>query len=358
MTMPLPRGPALSPRTGDRAPATYGVTFENSFYSLDAQAGRPAAVILVGGSPFAAAARRLAAFQARASDFATLESDVIALVDMQSPHVRDFGETNSPDIRKVFCEADTFERWGFDVARSDVFILDRASRIVATVDAADPAATDQALDAVRALPREAARDVALPAPLLMTPSVFSAEFCRELIAHFESGAHAFGGMASIDASGRSIHKIDEQKKHRHDLVLGPRDPMLQRVLTGIILRCLPEVRKAFHVDASHTDRILIARYDERGGYFRRHRDNTAPSVAFRQFALSVNLNDDYEGGHLMFPEYNSHRYRPRAGDGIVFSCSLLHEATPVTRGERYVLLTFLHNSEAQAQWLEEAKIHP
>ena len=75
-------------------------------------------------------------------------------------------------------------------------------------------------------------------------------------------------------------------------------------------------------------------------------------MAFRQFALSINLNDDYEGGYLQFPEYNLRRYRPRAGSGVAFSCSLLHEATPVSRGRRYCALTFLHDSAAQALWLE------
>jgi len=135
-------------------------------------------------------------------------------------------------------------------------------------------------------------------------------------------------------------------------VLGPRDPFLSPVMAGILMRCLPEMRRAFHIDIRHTDRILLARYDESGGYFRRHRDNSAPSVAFRQFALSINLNDDYEGGHVLFPEYNSRRYRPRAGSGVVFSCSLLHEAAAVTRGRRYCVLTFLHDSAAQALWLE------
>ena len=65
---------------------------------------------------------------------------------------------------------------------------------------------------------------------------------------------------------------------------------------------------------AHTDRLLLARYDF-GGFFLRHRDNSAPGVEFRQFALSVNLNDDYDGGHVTFPEYNSRRYRPPAGGG-------------------------------------------
>jgi predicted 2-oxoglutarate/Fe(II)-dependent dioxygenase YbiX len=45
---------------------------------------------------------------------------------------------------------------------------------------------------------------------------------------------------------------------------------------------------------------------------------------------------------------NDHRYHPAVGEGIVFSASLLHEATPVTLGRRYVLLTFLHDARAEA----------
>jgi predicted 2-oxoglutarate/Fe(II)-dependent dioxygenase YbiX len=191
----------------------------------------------------------------------------------------------------------------------------------------------------------------LPAPVLHVPGVFSPAFCGELIAHFEASPHQVGGMASVDAQGLAIHKIDAAKKHRHDFVLGPSDPYLGGVLNGLIRAVLPDIKKAFHIDACHTDRFIIARYDDSGGYFRRHRDNSAPNVAFRQFALSVNLNSEYEGGQVLFPEYNSHRYKPSTGAGVVFSCSLLHEAAPVTKGRRYVLLTFLHNAEAQSRWL-------
>ncbi len=95
---------------------------------------------------------------------------------------------------------------------------------------------------------------------------------------------------------------------------------------------------------------MIARYDDTGGYFHRHRDNTSPHLAYRQFALSVNLNTgDYEGGALRFPEFNDVAYNPPAGAGIVFSASLLHEASPIIRGSRYVLLTFLHSAAAEAR---------
>jgi len=57
------------------------------------------------------------------------------------------------------------------------------------------------------------------------------------------------------------------------------------------------------------------------------------------------LNEGYEGGHLRFAEYAPHLYRPVAGGAIAFSCSLLHEVLPVTRGLRYVLLSFLFGED-------------
>ena len=55
----------------------------------------------------------------------------------------------------------------------------------------------------------------------------------------------------------------------------------------------------------------------------------------------MNLNEGYEGAHLRFPEYGAYLYRPGAGGAVVFSGSHLNEALPVTRGKRYVLLSFL-----------------
>jgi predicted 2-oxoglutarate/Fe(II)-dependent dioxygenase YbiX len=226
-------------------------------------------------------------------------------------------------------------------------------RLIALLDCNNAAATAAAAAAaIASVPAEAARDILLPAPVLLLPNVFSHDFCRALIEHFEGNPHAAGGMASIDSRGNAVHKIDERKKKREDYVLPPDDAICGRVLQALSRSCVPELKRAFQFDVCHTDRILIARYDDTGGYFRRHRDNIAQSVAFRQFAISVNLNsEEHEGGYLLFPEYNSHRYKPGRGAAIIFSASILHEATPVTKGRRYVLLTFFHNAEAEVRRL-------
>ena len=330
------------------APTTHGVARDQSFFSLDAQAGRPCVLALIGRLGPARARAALLALQAQAGAFAALDADLVALVEIES--AREFLAPEAPDVRLVFSHPDVFAGWGFAHDAPALVALDGGGRILA--GPGDEASVGALLAALADLPREAAFDDGCPAPVLAVPNMLSPALCRELIAHFEAGKPEFGGMASVGGDGKFVHKVDGGKKHRYDLVLGPRDPFLSPVMAGILTRCLPEMKRAFHIDIRHTDRILLARYDESGGYFRRHRDNAAPSVAFRQFALSINLNDDYDGGHVLFPEYNNRRYRPRAGAGVVFSCSLLHEAAAVTRGRRYCALTFLHDSAAQAQWMQ------
>ena len=76
---------------------------------------------------------------------------------------------------------------------------------------------------------------------------------------------------------------------------------------------------------------------------------SAPTATIPRRAprITINLNaGDYDGGDLRFPEYGGRTYRAPTGGAVVFSCSLLHEATPVTRGKRYAFLPFLYNEEA------------
>ena len=65
---------------------------------------------------------------------------------------------------------------------------------------------------------------------------------------------------------------------------------------------------------------------------------------------------EYEGGDLRFPEFGPRTYCPPTCGAVVFSCSLLHEATPVTRGTRYAFLPFLYD-EAAAKLREANNAH-
>jgi predicted 2-oxoglutarate/Fe(II)-dependent dioxygenase YbiX len=184
----------------------------------------------------------------------------------------------------------------------------------------------------------------------MLPNLLPPALCRDLVALFDSRPSIDGEVATIDHAGVPQSRVDHAKKWRRDLPISPRDALYPVLRDALLCRCAPEIARAFQAKVTHIDRLLVARYDDTGGWFRRHRDNVGENVAFREFAISVNLNtEEYEGGHLQFPEYNDHRYSPATGAGVIFSASLLHEATPVMRGRRYVLLTFFYGDAAEAR---------
>jgi hypothetical protein len=339
--------------TGDAAPFCFGATTTGAFYSFQEQAGRPVALILAVSLESPELPALVAAFAARLDDFARAGGDVVLLASGDPLGVLAFSQRCPSAVPVVVCIGDFFAKCGLAQDRTMVLVLDRNLRAAGIIETGDvAAAVSRAIECIAALPTEAPREVVLPAPVLLIPNLIGRDLCRRLIDRFESGGDFESGYATVGADGAPLYKVDHAKKRRRDLLIGAGDPdglILQDLL---LRRCAPEIKKAFQVDIAHFDRLLVARYDAGKGYFRRHRDDGAPGVAFRQFAVTLNLNtEEYDGGHLVFPEHNPHRYRPPTGGGIVFSTSLLHEALPVTSGRRYVLLTFLHSAEAEAKRL-------
>lgn len=183
------------------------------------------------------------------------------------------------------------------------------------------------------------------APVLLVPHVLDRATCAGLIERWHRLGHEEGSVNSM-VEGEEVQRVYHQVKKRRDHAI--QDEALLKMLVGVIgRRIAPELDKAFGFNRFRFDRFIVTCYDaERGDYFRRHRDNGSPSTADRRFALTLNLNsEEHEGGELLFPEYGPHRYRPGTGGAILFSCSLLHEALPVTRGRRFTLLSFLRNPE-------------
>jgi predicted 2-oxoglutarate/Fe(II)-dependent dioxygenase YbiX len=107
------------------------------------------------------------------------------------------------------------------------------------------------------------------------------------------------------------------------------------------------------------DRYIVACYDSAvGGHFYRHRDNVNAGAQHRRFAVSLNLNSDYEGCDLVFPEFGRRAYRAPHGGAVVFSCGALHQVTPVTRGRRYAFLAFLYGeADAASRERNSARLH-
>ena len=185
------------------------------------------------------------------------------------------------------------------------------------------------------------------APALLVPRVFEPGFCAQLISHYqEKGSEDSGFMR--DQDGKTVGVFDYGTKRRRDSVIED-GALRHQCMVRIHRRLVPEIKRAFQFEATRIERYLVACYEgECGGHFKAHRDNTTLSTAHRRFAVSINLNADYEGGEIRFPEYGRQLFRPAPGEAVVFSCSMLHEATPVRSGTRYVFLPFLYDDAAAA----------
>ncbi len=233
------------------------------------------------------------------------------------------------------------------------FLMNAGLRIVKRYDEIAPKhhAAEVLADARELLFPEPSRLIVEHAPVLLMRNVLSPELCRELVQTWETqGNEDSGFMKQID--GKTVGQYDYNHKIRRDHFLKS-GPVLDQVKQQIGIHIVPQIFQAFNYNATRFEDFRVACYDaSRGGYFRPHRDNTTEGTAHRRFAMSLLLNDDFEGGHLRFPEHSVHHYRPRAGSAVIFSCSMLHEATDVTAGRRFVLLSFFYG-EAEAKKREE-----
>ncbi len=246
------------------------------------------------------------------------------------------------------------ERYGARQAdgspRAMTYVLDPCLRVLARLDGfSDPRAhVDDLEDVLKKLPAIEAAHAARPqAPVLVLPEIFPPGLCQALIAYYEQlGGQDSGFMRDINGQTTTI--VDHGFKQRGDRMV--QDPALRNAcVTAIHARLAPLIRRAFQFNATTLERALVSCYDaQEQGHFRPHRDNTTLATSHRRFAVSLFLNSgEYEGGRLRFPEFGNALYSAPTGGAVVFSCSLLHEATAVTQGRRYMFLPFLYDDASR-----------
>ena len=236
------------------------------------------------------------------------------------------------------------------------FVLDRALRVIAVVpfSAGDPDAhVARILQFLAQQPRVgSAPQASTNAPVLVVPHVFEPQLCRTLIEYYQRGAPETSGFMR-ERDGKTVGVLDDTFKRRYDVIIED-EALRVSCRNRLVDRLKPQVHRAFQFNVTYAERYIVACYDgDEGGFFRAHRDNTTKGTAHRRFAVTINLNTgEYDGGGLRFPEFGDTVYHAPLGGAVVFSCSLLHEATRVTRGTRYAFLPFLYD-EAAAKLREQ-----
>lgn len=335
---------------GDRAPNLFLADQRDVVISLnDKVRGGPVLVLLYPTQKDPGCAAELQKLFALAPEMAAFGTHIFAIggdpvgavQKLAAQHEPDFFMLADPDHRG----AEAFGARGKLVG----FVLGPDQRVRDVLPAGKEPIAERALPLLRDLKPHPPFAAPFHPPILIIPDALPAEFCAYLVEQFEKRGNEPSGTLRMVA-GKMVHADDGAVKRRRDHHVVDAD-LMEQIASYMERRVLTEIRRAFHCPINYVEEFKIVRYDaEPGGYFRTHRDNTTPGTAHRRFAMTLNLNsDEYEGGELRFPEYDNATYKPHTGEAVIFSCDLLHEATDVTKGQRYTLLSFMYDETGRQQ---------
>jgi len=365
------RQPGVTLLPGDVAPWFTARCTSNEVYHFNSVAGRCVVLCFFGSAANPLAHKTLVEFLARRGAFDDTRACFFGVSvdpeDERRPRVQE----SMPGFRWF---------WDFDQAVTrqygamlpndaltyvpQTFVLDERLRVLATLPFEDDAGAHvgKVLAMVAARPPIPTGPAELTnAPVLAVPRVFEPGLCKRLIDYYKQ----FGGGDSgvmRDSGGKTVGVYDHGFKRRRDQVIED-EALRSACIARIHRRLVPQIEHAFAFRATRIERHIVACYDaESGGFFRPHRDNLGRATAHRRFAVTLNLNTgEYEGGALRFPEFGMRTYTAEAGGAIVFSCTMLHEATPMVSGKRYAYLPFLYDDaaakirEATAQFIVDGE---
>lgn len=350
---------------GDPAPWFHQRTPGNPRYAFDTAAGRYIVLCFYATAGDQRGQEALKAVAGKRALFDDLKVSFFGVSLDKEDEKRNRVTDRLPGIRMVWdFDGSVSKLYGAIPADGDVekekvplrrlwVVLDPTLRVMKVVPfSKDNTCASEVLAFVEQLPPPASfAGFEVHAPVLVLPNVFEEDLCRHLISLYEADGGTESGFMQ-DVGGKTVLVHDHGHKRRRDYVI--EDEVLQHTLEGRIQRrIVPEVRKVHQFNVSRMERYIVSCYRaEDSGHFRAHRDNTTLGTAHRRFAVSINLNAEFEGGEVSFPEYGPRRFKPPPGGAVVFSCSLLHAVSKVTSGQRYAFLPFLYD-DAAAQLREK-----
>jgi len=358
------RASGTPPTLGDPFPWFSARDLSARPIDLHVDAGRWIVIAFLG-APDTAPARQ--AIEALIAERALLREDhLVAYCVLTSPpgDVAAFERMSSPALSFLADYDGALTRAYGAAEMPRFFVLDPMMRAIANVAADHPQGWMAILqNLLRGLPSvDDSAGVPLTAPALIVPRVLNFELCDLLVQLYDKVGGEDSGFL-LDQNGKTMTVLDYKLKRRHDLLIALPE-LRDQIRRKIVDRLLPPIERYFQFAATRMDRYLVSCYDSAiGGHFFRHRDNLNAGAQHRRFAVSINLNGDYDGCDLIFPEFGRRVYRAPVGGAIVFSCGALHQVTPVTRGRRYAFLPFLYGEndaalrEANNTRLHEGETH-
>lgn len=161
-------------------------------------------------------------------------------------------------------------------------------------------------------------------PFLVIDNVLSPELMNRIEEYYNNNLNRLTTHAH---AGKNRHHVHPDRE-------------LEKLIDNKLSRSVfPEIMKIYYFDVKYRESYKICRYNaETGGRFHPHRDTPHP-YQHRRYAMSLFLNDDYEGGEFELPEYNF-KVKPKANTALIFPGISTHKVNQVTKGTRKVIITF------------------
>ena len=173
-------------------------------------------------------------------------------------------------------------------------------------------------------------------------NIFTPDECEMILDEYRDCEHWLpAGVSSNNTQNPSVRNCDiisistpriinKNRLHR-DMI----DKMIFKKANGAAQMYIKDFPACFLKSDSGYD---LLRY-QKGGFYREHTDSFKEQP--RTVAMSINLNDDYEGGSMAF--FNKEvQIRAGAGSVILFPANFMypHQIMDVTEGTRYSIVTW------------------
>ena len=154
-------------------------------------------------------------------------------------------------------------------------------------------------------------------------------------------------------AGNDKDSMYDLHANRAEILLSPNDKELYDLTHKVMLKVMPKIYEGYSEINPPNPPLFdkysgywLCKYPE-GGYLSYHTDADADAGSV---TLSYTINDDYEGGEVVF--WNKHTVNKQANSAHVYPSNFLypHEVKPVTRGERYSIIVWFSYQKGE-QWL-------
>ena len=246
-----------------------------------------------------------------------------ALVDKQTSYLTYFISPQATDFshKRLFHEPNAHRICASASEGFTLCLLGRNLKVRNLISGDDYQSILEKLPKKNSLP-----DEDLPPPILVVPDVISEDLANRLVAYgTESEAKRY--VADRDSKSR-VH-------------LYPSKELTLELDNKLSKSLLPEIQKVFYSDIAYRETYKICGYHgEDDGAFGKHRDTIDPYL-HRRYAMSLVLNDEYEGGGILFPEYSQELRQVPKYSAVIFPGSLYHQVAKIETGTRWVLISFL-----------------